>query len=216
MELELRHLTVSLNGREILHSIDCRVKNGCFLSLLGPSGCGKSTLLKTIAGILPQTAGEVWLGGACADDLPPHKRGAVIVFQDVRLFPHLTAEENVSFPMKMQGIGQQERRAKASALLERVQLSGMEQRRPHQLSGGQQQRVALARALAAQPNLLLLDEPFSGLDEELRLQIQKLVRRLHDETGCTTLLVTHDKAEANALSDRIIRMEDGRLCPVSV
>jgi len=213
MELELKRLTVELGGKEILHSLDCRVEDGCFLSLLGPSGCGKSTLLKTVAGILPQSGGEVWMGGRCVDDLPPHRRGAVIVFQDMRLFPHLTAEENVAFPLKMRGVSRQERRRRALELLERVQLGGLGGRRPHQLSGGQQQRVALARALAAQPNLLLLDEPFSGLDEELRGQMRDLVRRLHDETGCTTLLVTHDREEARVLSDRILRMEAGRLLP---
>ena len=211
MKLELQSVSVSLSRKEILHGVSLTVQDGAFVSLLGPSGCGKSTLLKTVAGILPQTAGAVFLGGACADGLPPHLRGTTIVFQDTRLFPHMSAAENVAFPLRMRGVPRAARLREAEALLERVQLGGLGGRRPHALSGGQQQRVALARALAYRPNVLLLDEPFSGLDENLRGDMRALVRALHDEFGMTSVLVTHDGEEALSLSDAVVLMDEGHI-----
>jgi putative spermidine/putrescine transport system ATP-binding protein len=211
LELALRNISVSLSGKEILKSISFSVGDGDLISLLGASGSGKSTLLKTIAGIIPQTGGTVSIGGAIADELPPHRRGAVIVFQDFRLFPHMTAAENIAFPMKMRGAQKKEYSKTASALLERVHLAGYGKYKPHEMSGGQIQRVALARALAASPNILLLDEPFSSLDENLRQDMRSLVLELQQDYRITTILVTHDRQEALGMSDKIAVMMHGEV-----
>ena len=166
--LEVNGLFVDINGQPILKGVDFSVKGGELMGLLGPSGCGKSTLLKAVAGILPPKSGSILIGGEDMANVPPHKRGAVIVFQDMRLFPNMTALENVAFPIKMQGVPKRQRLEQAGQLMKSVQLCGLESRRINELSGGQQQRVALARALAAQPRLLLLDEPFTALDNELK------------------------------------------------
>ena len=146
--------------------------------------------------------------------VPAHRRGAVIVFQELRLFPHRNVADNIAFPLKMQGVDKKNRRLRVEELLEQIQMTGMADRRISQLSGGQQQRVALARALAAGPRLLLLDEPFSSLDEELRGEMRSLVLRLHREHGMTTVLVTHDKEDARALADRVALMSAGRILRV--
>jgi putative spermidine/putrescine transport system ATP-binding protein len=167
--------------------------------------------MKTVAGILPVRSGRIFLDGNEITDLPVHKRGTVVVFQDMRLFPHKSVAENVAFPLKMQGIPKVQRLKTAEGLLEKVQLAGFGNRRPSELSGGQQQRVALARALAAKPKLLLLDEPFSALDENLREDMRGLVLRLKEEFRMTVILVTHDREEALSMSDRIALMFNGKL-----
>ncbi len=211
MVLKLAGISVSLNGKSILQDINLEVREGELISLLGPSGCGKSTLLKTIAGLLTQQSGDVLIGQKTVNDIPANKRDAVIVFQDLRLFPNMTIAENVAFPLKLKGVPKPERLAKAKELLERVQLAGYEKRKTNEMSGGQLQRVALARALAANPKLLLLDEPFSSLDESLRQDMRRLVLDLHKEFGMTMVLVTHDQEEALMMSDRIAVMMEGRL-----
>ncbi|MBR6677216.1 MAG: ABC transporter ATP-binding protein [Oscillospiraceae bacterium] len=216
MKLEIKDLSVSLQAQPILRGVSLTVEEGEFVSLLGHSGCGKSTLLKTVAGILPPDGGSILLGGEEITKLPAHRRGTVIVFQDMRLFPHMTAAENVAFPLKMQGVSKAERLRTAEELLEKVQLPGLGQRRMSELSGGQQQRVALARALAAKPKLLLLDEPFSSLDENLREEMRSLVAQLHREFGMTTVLVTHDREEALAMSHRVAVMSAGKILQYDV
>jgi len=211
MKLEIQNLFAGYESDVVLKELSLSVEEGEFLSLLGPSGCGKSTLMKTIAGILPAKQGRILLDGADITDLPIHRRGTVIVFQDMRLFPHKSVAENVAFPLKMQGVAKGERLETARLLLEKVQLSGCGSRRPGELSGGQQQRVALARALAARPKLLLLDEPFSALDENLREDMRALVLRLQKEFSMTVVLVTHDREEALSMSDRVALMFDGHL-----
>ena len=211
MRLEIENLSVTLEGRDILRSVSLRVEEGEFLSLLGPSGCGKTTLLKAVAGILSPRGGEIRLGGEDITGLPPHRRGVVILFQDIRLFPHMTAAENVAFPMRMRGVGRKIRLERAEELLERVRLSGYGSRRVGSLSGGERQRTALARALAANPRLLLLDEPFSALDENLREDMRELVLSLHREFGTTTVLVTHDRGEALSMSDRAALLFHGEI-----
>lgn len=211
IKLSIHDLSAGYGNQTVIQQLSLSVKNGEFLSLLGPSGCGKTTLMKTIAGILPAQQGKICLDGVDITNLPIHQRHTVIVFQDMRLFPHLSIEENVAFPLKMQGVSKQERLERAAALLEKVQLHGFEKRKPHELSGGQQQRTALARALAAQPKLLLLDEPFSALDENLREEMRRLVLDLKDEFQMTVILVTHDRQEALSMSDRIALMFSGRL-----
>lgn len=214
VKLSIEHLCVYLDNSPILHNVSLTVKDGEFISLLGASGCGKTTLLKAISGILPVSSGSICLGEENITVLPAHRRGTVVVFQDMRLFPHMTVAENVAFAQKMQSIPKAQRLQNAEYFLKLVQLDGYGSRRVHQLSGGQQQRVALARALAAKPRILLLDEPFSALDESLRQEMRTLVRSLHDELQMTTVLVTHDKEEALSLSDRVALMSDGKILQV--
>lgn len=209
MSLKLENLKVNMGGNEILHNINLNINSGEFISLLGPSGCGKSTLLKTIAGLNDLQKGKVILFGNEIQNMPPEKRGTVIVFQDLRLFPHLSVEKNIAFAMTLNKINKQNQKKVVSKLLKDVQLEGFEKRKIKELSGGQMQRVALARALAANPNILLLDEPFSGLDEKLRLEMGQLVKKLQRENNMTMILVTHDKNEALQLSDKIALMMHG-------
>ncbi len=211
MELELKNISVSLSNKEILKSINLKVENGEFISLLGASGCGKSTMLKTIAGIIKQNEGSVILGGNIADKIPAYQRRTVIVFQDFRLFPHMTVAENISFPLKMIGMNKNKSREKTTELLKKVKLEGYEDRIVDEMSGGQMQRVALARALAAEPVVLLLDEPFSNLDVNLRKDMRELVSNLQKEYKITTILVTHDQEEALTMSDRIAFMYNGKI-----
>lgn len=211
MKLEIKNLSVNLDDQPILRNVSLEVADGEFVSLLGPSGCGKSTMLKTVAGLLPVSGGEIFLGKQEVSKVPTHKRGAVVVFQDLRMFPHMTAAENVAFPLKMQGVPKKERMKIAAKYLKKVHLDGREDQSVAKMSGGQQQRVALARALAAKPKLLLLDEPFSALDENLREEMRLLVKELQRELGVTTVLVTHDRGEALSMSDRVALMFDGQL-----
>ncbi|GLC79582.1 ABC transporter ATP-binding protein [Lacrimispora brassicae] len=211
MSLTVENLKVVLQKKEILHGITLGIQEGEFTSLLGPSGCGKTTLLKSIAGLLEIRQGDILIQNASVVGVPPEKRGMVIVFQDLRLFPHMTVERNIAFPMEIQKVPKNIRKEKVKKLLEEVQLSGFENRKIKEMSGGQMQRVALARALAANPRVLLLDEPFSGLDECLRLEMGNLVKKLHRERKITTILVTHEKREALQLSDRIALMSQGQI-----
>ena len=211
MKLEIKNLSVTLDRQPILRDVSLEVRDGEFVSLLGPSGCGKTTMLKAVAGLLPVSSGEIFLGDQEVSRVPTHRRGAVVVFQDLRMFPHMTAAENVAFPLKMQGVSRKERLNIASEYLKKVHLEGREDQPVSKMSGGQQQRVALARALAAKPKLLLLDEPFSALDENLREDMRGLVKQLQRELGVTTVLVTHDRGEALSMSDRVALMFDGQL-----
>ena len=211
MKLKIENLSSGYDEDVVLRDLSLEVAEGEFLSLLGPSGCGKSTLMKTVAGILPASSGRILLDGRDITNLPVHKRGTVVVFQDMRLFPHKSVAENVAFPLKMQGVSKAERLRTAEILLEKVQMNGYGNRKPGELSGGQQQRIALARALAARPKLLLLDEPFSALDENLRENMRRLVLQLQKEFSMTVILVTHDREEALSMSDRVALLFDGQL-----
>lgn len=213
MELAVEHIDVSLGkpAKRVLDDVSFRAEDGSFVSLLGASGAGKSTLLKVVSGVLVQEGGAVLFDGEPVDALPPHRRGLGFVFQDMRLFPHMTVRENVAFPCKMLGMGTRARARRADELLERVQLEGFGERAVRELSGGQAQRVALARALAARPRALLLDEPFSGLDEALRDDMRSLLLHLHREEGVTTVMVTHDAVEAAMMSDRVVYVSAGRV-----
>ena len=211
MSLTVEHLNVSLQGKEILQDIDFHMEEGDFISLIGASGCGKTTLLKSIAGLLEIQKGDIVINGESVLNRAPEKRGTVIVFQDLRLFPHMTVENNITFPMELKKISKVEQKKRVGELLEEVQLSGYGKRKIRELSGGQMQRVALARALAADPSILLLDEPFSGLDERLRLEMGQLVKKIHKERKITTILVTHDKREALQMSDKIALMSEGKI-----
>lgn len=215
MRLSVENISLTLgdkkSARRILNDVSFVAEDGAFTSLLGESGAGKSTLLKVIAGILLQDAGTVRFDGASVDGLAPHKRRLGFVFQDVRLFPHMNVEDNVAYPLKMAGVSRREREARATELLERVQLDGFGSRAVQTLSGGQAQRVALARAIVARPAALLLDEPFSGLDESLREDMRSLLLRLQREERLTTVMVTHDAQEALMMSDSIVALDGGRV-----
>ncbi len=211
MEIRLDNITMSLGGSKILDGLSFEVRDGEFVSLLGASGAGKSSTLKVVAGLAYQDEGAVLFDGLSVDEVPTHKRQTAIVFQDIRLFPNMDVASNVAFALKMQGVPKAERMAVAEEMLKRVQLAGYGKRAVGELSGGQQQRVALARALAGRPRALLLDEPFSGLDESLRAEMRELVLELLAKTGITTLMVTHDAAEALVMSDRIVYLASGRI-----
>lgn len=209
--LLLTDINVELGKKHILKNVSLEVKTGQLISLLGSSGCGKSTLLKTVAGIIEPSSGDVIIDGKSVLGVPVHRRGAVIVFQDLRLFPHMSVAENVEFALKMSGMKKQQYREIAREQLAKVRLEGLEDRRISQISGGQMQRVALARAFAVRPSVMLLDEPFSSLDEELRLEMGNLLLELQRESELTTVLVTHDTQEARRLSDAIAYMKDGEI-----
>ena len=194
-----------------LHGFDLDVEQGAFVALLGPSGCGKSTLLQILAGLLPADQGEIHLAGSDITRLPPWRRGIGLVFQNYALFPHLSVRQNVRFGLDMLNFSGREAEARVDEALAMVGLDPNLSRRPSELSGGQQQRVAIARAIAIRPRLLLLDEPLSNLDAVLRNKVRLELRELHNRTGITTVMVTHDQAEALATADRIAVMESGRL-----
>ena len=191
--------------------VSLSVRAGEVLALLGPSGCGKTTLLRIISGFIEQTAGSVLIDGRSIDHLPANLRRVGIVFQSYALFPHMTVAENIAYGLKARGTPRAEIRPRVADLLETVQLEAMAQRLPRELSGGQQQRVALARALAVEPSVLLLDEPFSALDKNLRLDMQIELKRLQRQLGLTAILVTHDQDEAMGVADRIAVMNTGRV-----
>ncbi|WP_200944754.1 ABC transporter ATP-binding protein [Aureimonas sp. Leaf427] len=194
-----------------IEKIDLDIRGGEFISLLGPSGSGKSTLLMMIAGFDRPTRGRISIGGRDVTDLPPERRGVGMVFQNYALFPHMTIAENVGFSLKQRGVGRAEREERVRRTLDLVQLSGYETRFPQQLSGGQQQRVAIARAVIFGPPVLLMDEPLSALDKQLREQMQLEIKGLHDRLGITFVYVTHDQREALTMSDRIAVLNHGRI-----
>ncbi len=194
-----------------LDGLDLDIAGGEFLALLGPSGCGKTTALRSIAGFERPDAGQVLIGGRDVTGTPPAKRGTGMVFQAYSLFPNLTAAENVGYGLQVRRRPAKERQARAAELLELVGLADRGGRYPHQLSGGQQQRVALARALAVAPQVLLLDEPLSALDAQVRVQLREEIRRIQLELGTTTVFVTHDQAEALSVADRVAVLRAGRL-----
>ena len=194
-----------------LHPLDITVAEGEFVTLLGPSGCGKTTLLRIIAGLETPDDGTVSIFGADVTDLPANKRPVNLVFQRVTLFPHLTVAENVGFGLRLRRAGKQRAAAAVTAALELVRLPGFGGRRVTELSGGQAQRVALARAIANDPKVLLLDEPLSALDLEIRRQLQAELKDIHRRLGLTFVYVTHDQEEAMSMSDRVIVMREGRI-----
>jgi putative spermidine/putrescine transport system ATP-binding protein len=209
--LVLDRLTKRFGDQTAVDALSLEVERGEFLSLLGPSGCGKTTALQMIAGFVEPTSGAVTLDGRDLLAVKPNRRGLGIVFQSYALFPHMTAAENVAFGLEMQGVARTERDRRVAETLELVGLAKLANRHPRRMSGGQQQRVALARALVIRPEILLLDEPLSNLDAKLREEMQIELRQIQRTVGTTTILVTHDQAEAMALSDRIAVMNAGRV-----
>ncbi len=198
-------------GTLVVDGVSLAVQPGELIALLGPSGCGKTTLLRIIAGLLDQSAGSVIIGDQRVDALPPNERGAGIVFQNFALFPHMSVAANVAYGLRARGAGRVAADEAVKRMLRLVRMEMLEMRFPRELSGGQQQRVALARTLAVSPKVLLLDEPFGALDKSLRLDMQIEVKRLQRDLGITTIMVTHDQAEALSMADRIAVMNAGHL-----
>jgi multiple sugar transport system ATP-binding protein len=210
--IEIATLTKEFTGGvQALNGLDLSIADGSFFALLGPSGCGKTTLLRTIAGLESPTSGTVRIGERDVTRLPPGARNVAMVFQGYALFPHMTIEDNIAYPLKIRRQARPARIAHAHDVGGQLGLEGLMLRRPAELSGGQQQRVALARAVACRPSVFLFDEPLSNLDARLRLEARTFLKRLQRELGVTTVFVTHDQAEALALADRIAVMEAGRI-----
>jgi len=214
-KLILQGVTKRYGEATVVNDLNLSLRQGEFVSLLGPSGCGKTTTLRMIAGFVAPSAGEIVLDGRCLSSprgsLPPEKRGMSMIFQSYALWPNMTVEQNVAFGLKMRRVPKAEARRRVGEILEVVHLGHLARRLPNELSGGQQQRVSLARALVVKPEVLLLDEPLSNLDANLREEMRSEIRRLHDEFRITSIYVTHDQAEAMTTSDRIAVMNQGRI-----
>lgn len=195
----------------VLSDISINIERGSFVVLLGPSGCGKSTLLRIVAGLLKADEGRIVLDGDDITEVPAWDRDIGLVFQNYALFPHMSVAQNVAFGLTMRNLPKVEIKARVAAALDAVRLSELGDRKPADLSGGQQQRVAVARAIVIRPRLLLLDEPLSNLDAVLRASVRSELRELHDRTGITTIMVTHDQAEALSIADRVVLMSEGKV-----
>lgn len=207
--VRISNITKRFDGTTVLSDINVTVTAGEFLSILGPSGCGKSTLLRIIAGLEDPSSGEIEIGGQKVTATPVWKRKIGFVFQNFALWPHLSVLQNVSMGLELRKVNKQERLERSLEALRMVQLESFADRMPHQLSGGQQQRVAIARAIVLQPDILLMDEPLSALDKNLRQDMQVELKSLQHKLALTTIFVTHDQEEAMSLSDRIIVMNKG-------
>jgi len=208
--ISFRGVSKTYDGRSFaVRNLDLDVVEGEFLTLLGPSGSGKTTSLMMLAGFESPSAGVISLAGAPIQNLPPHKRGLGVVFQNYALFPHMSVAENIGYPLKIRGASKAEIATRVGEALDLVRLSGFERRQPTQLSGGQQQRIALARALSFKPKVVLMDEPLGALDRKLREQLQTEIKRIHEHLGVTIVYVTHDQSEALTMSDRIAVFHQG-------
>ncbi|MBU8539389.1 ABC transporter ATP-binding protein [Falsiroseomonas tokyonensis] len=210
-QVDIAGLTKRYGGTLALDGVALQARDGELVSLLGPSGCGKTTTLRCIAGFLTPDGGEIRVDGQDIVALPPQKRDFGVVFQNYALFPHLTVFQNVAYGLQVRRIAPAEQQKRVAEALALVRLTGLESRLPRALSGGQQQRVALARALVIRPRLLLLDEPLANLDARLRDEVRWLIREVQQQAGITAFYVTHDQAEAMALSDRVAVMKGGRV-----
>jgi spermidine/putrescine transport system ATP-binding protein len=210
--IELRHIFKSFDSKPLFSDFHLSIQDKEFVTLLGPSGCGKTTILRMIAGFESPEQGQVFLAGSDITHLPCHQRKVNTVFQNYALFPHMNIYDNVAFGLRMSKVKESEIKKRVLESLAMVKLEAFANRWPHQLSGGQQQRVALARAIINRPLLLLLDEPLSALDRNLRTQMQQELKMLQKDLGITFIFVTHDQEEALSLSDRIIVLSHGQIC----
>ena len=215
MKVTLKNLTKVFTNKRTkkevvaVNNLDVEIPSGKLIGLLGPSGCGKSTTLFMLSGLEAPTSGQIFFGDEDVTTLAPEKRGIGLVFQNYALYPHMTVEKNIMFPLENMRVPKEEAKARALDAARLVQIDGLMDRKPSELSGGQQQRVAIARALVKMPNVLLLDEPLSNLDARLRLQTREEIKRIQVETGITTIFVTHDQEEAMSICDTILVMRDG-------
>ena len=210
--VEFERVQKSYDGETlVVKDLNLSMPKGEFLTMLGPSGSGKTTCLMMLAGFETATHGAIRLNGTSINEIPPHKRGIGMVFQNYALFPHMTVAENLSFPLEVRKLGRDQREVKVKRALDMVQMGAFGGRRPAQLSGGQQQRVALARALVFEPELVLMDEPLGALDKQLREHMQFEIKRIADNLGITVVYVTHDQTEALTMSDRVAVFNDGMI-----
>lgn len=215
MKITLKHLTKVFENKKAktkvvaVNDLDVEIPSGKLIGLLGPSGCGKSTTLFMLSGLEQPTSGNIIFGDDDVTTLAPEKRGIGLVFQNYALYPHMTVEQNIMFPLENMRVPKDEAKQRAFDAAKLVQIEGLLNRRPSELSGGQQQRVAIARALVKMPSVLLLDEPLSNLDARLRLQTREEIKRIQVETGITTIFVTHDQEEAMSICDSILVMKEG-------
>lgn len=214
LSLTFQNIQKRFDKTIVVHDLTLHVEAGELFFLLGPSGCGKTTCLRMVAGFYQPDGGEMRFGDKVMNEVPPHKRNTGMVFQNYALWPHLTVRGNVEYGLKVRKVPTAERQRRVNEALEMVRLGHLADRYPSQMSGGQQQRVALARALVIRPDMLLLDEPLSNLDAQLRLEMRHEIKRLHKETGTTALYVTHDQEEALSIADRVAVLKDGYLMQV--
>ncbi len=207
--VEFSNVEVTYGKFIAVHDFSLSIEKGSFVTLLGPSGCGKTTLLRSIAGLVDITRGQISIGGRRIDDVPIYKRNIGLVFQNYALFPHKSIFDNVAFGLKYRNVPKAEITTRVNRALEMVRLPGSERKLPSQLSGGQQQRIALARAIVFEPEVLLLDEPLSALDANMREEMRVEIKKIQKQTGITAIFVTHDQEEALSMSDRIVVMNAG-------
>ena len=207
--VEFRNIDIAYGKFVAIRDFSLSIRKGSFVTLLGPSGCGKTTILRSIAGLVDISAGQIMIGGQRVDDVPIYKRNIGLVFQSYALFPHKSVFDNVAFGLKYRNVAKPEIKRKVSQALDMVRLPGSEKKLPSQLSGGQQQRIALARAIVFEPQVLLLDEPLSALDANMREEMRVEIKKIQKETGITAIFVTHDQEEALSMSDRIVVMNAG-------
>lgn len=207
--VELHGIAKRYGKTVVLHSIDLVVESGSLTVIVGPSGCGKTTLLRLIAGLEKVTDGEIHVNGRRIDQLSPRDRNVAVVFQNYALYPHMTVWENISFPLRIQGLGRAEIQQRVTETASTLNIEGLLDRKPSQLSGGQQQRVALGRAMVRKPVLFLFDEPLSNLDAKLREELRQELSDFHERLNTTMIYVTHDQAEAMALADKLVVLEQG-------
>ena len=209
--IKIDNVTKRFGDVAAVDSASIEIAKGELFFLLGPSGCGKTTLLRLIAGFHAPDEGRIWFDDRPIDDVPAHKRNTAMVFQNYALWPHMTVAENVAYGLDVRRVPAQEKSERVAKALDIVRMAGLGERKPNQLSGGQQQRVALARALVIEPDAILLDEPLSNLDAKLRIEMREEIRRIHRQTGITTVYVTHDQKEALSMAQRMAVMRDGRI-----
>ena len=207
----LQNIKKSFGATDVIHGIDVSIQDGEFIVIVGPSGCGKSTLLRMVAGLETATSGDIFIGDERANDKEPMDRDIAMVFQNYALYPHMSVRQNMGYGLKIAKLPKDQIEAKVQEAAALLQLQPLLDRKPRPLSGGQRQRVALGRALIRQPKVLLMDEPLSNLDAELRHQMRAEIRRLHETLGTTTVYVTHDQIEAMTLADRIAILDGGEL-----
>ncbi|MSU88024.1 sn-glycerol-3-phosphate ABC transporter ATP-binding protein UgpC [Rhodobacteraceae bacterium 2CG4] len=209
--VQLSNLSKSFGKVDVIEDVSIDVADGEFVVLIGPSGCGKSTLLRMIAGLETISSGELKIGGAPMNDVPPRDRGISMVFQSYALYPHMNSAQNMSFSLRLAGEPEADRRTKVARAADILGLDGYLDRLPRQLSGGQRQRVAMGRAIVRKPEVFLFDEPLSNLDAKLRVKMRAELKELHQKLRTTTIYVTHDQVEAMTLADRIVVLRDGRI-----
>ncbi|MGF1859724.1 ABC transporter ATP-binding protein [Photobacterium profundum] len=214
MGIQINNFTKMFGDTKVIDNMNLHIGSGEMIALLGPSGCGKSTTLFAISGIHKINEGDILFAGKNVTNQPPQKRNVGVIFQSYALYPHMTVEENIAFPLMIRKESKAEIKRKVLEMAKMVRIDNLLHRKPAELSGGQQQRVSLARAIVRKPDVLLLDEPLANLDAKLRLEMRSEIRRIQQETGITAVLVTHDQVEAMSMCDRIALMHDGKIVQV--